>query len=313
MVSRFIRRTYAPFLLKREVKGAVVVGFAGLFIAAAMGVQNIDLGLGSSKLLHLIAPLLHGSPSLRFQLFSFADQRLALPQDSYLIPYFDALDRYLDVGPPVYFVASHLNVSSRPAQQALCGRFTTGLDLSLGNTLEAERKRPDVSFLANPPAVWLDDFLGWLNPVLETCCRVRRDDPSVFCGANEPERRCRPCFEGKEPPWDITMKGLPEGPEFMRYLRQWMESPTDEECPLGGKSSYGNAISLSSDNSSIVASHFRTYHTPLKTQADFINALASARRVANDLEMRTGAKVYPYSLFYVFFDQVRRAFSAFCS
>lgn len=47
MVSRFIRRIYAPFLLKREVKGAVVIGFAGLFIAAAMGVQNIDLGLGS--------------------------------------------------------------------------------------------------------------------------------------------------------------------------------------------------------------------------------------------------------------------------
>ena len=90
----------------------------------------------------------------------------------------------------------------------------------------------------------------------------------------------------------------------MRYLRHWLVSPTDEECPLGGKASYGNAISLSADNSSVVASHFRTYHTPLKTQEDFINALAAARRVADDLSRRTKATVYPYSLFYVFFDQV---------
>ena len=240
------------------------------------------------------------------------DQRLALPSSSYLIPYFDALDKYLDVGPPVYFIADHVNVSSRQGQQALCGRFTTCLDLSIANTLEAERKRPDVSYLANPPAVWIDDFLQWLNPVLETCCRVRIDDPNTFCTPNDPERRCQPCFLDKDPPFDFTMNGLPEGEEFIRYLQHWLESPTDEECPLGGRSSYANAVSLGTEktgdggNRTVVkASHFRTYHTPLKTQEDFINALAAARRVADDLGKRTGAKVYAYSLFYVFFDQVR--------
>lgn len=90
----------------------------------------------------------------------------------------------------------------------------------------------------------------------------------------------------------------------MRYLDQWIKSPTGEECPLAGKSSYGNALSIASDKSTVLASHFRTYHTPLKTQEDFINALAAANRIADDLSARTGAKVYPYSLFYVFFDQV---------
>lgn len=97
------------------------------------------------------------------------------------------------------------------------------------------------------------------------------------------------------------MEGLPEGAEFMRYLEQWLISPTDESCPLGGKAGYSSALFL--NETAVVESHFRTYHTPLKTQQDFINAMASANRVAQDLSRRTGAEIFPYSLFYVFFDQ----------
>lgn len=247
-----------------------------------------------------------------FSFFWNIDQRLALPSDSYLVPYFDAVDRYLDIGPPVYFVVDHLDVTTRAAQRSLCGRFTTCDELSVASTLDAERKRPSVSFLANPPAVWIDDFFQWLNPVLESCCRVRKDDPDTFCGPEESERRCQPCFLDKEPPFDMTMQGFPEGPEFMRFLSQWLQSPTDENCPLGGRSSYGNALSLTDDQSALQASHFRTYHTPLKTGADFINSLAAARRIAKDLEERTGARVYPYSLFYIFFDQVSRLLCRVC-
>lgn len=143
--------------------------------------------------------------------------------------------------------------------------------------------------------------MQWLNPLLEDCCRVRKRDPSVFCSADDPSGACQPCFEDADPAWSITMEGLPEGPEFLRYLNQWLVSPTDESCPLGGKAGYSSALSL--DNTSVVESHFRTYHTPLKTQADFINAMAAAQRVADDLSKRTGGEVFPYSLFYVFFSQ----------
>jgi Niemann-Pick C1 protein len=234
-----------------------------------------------------------------------SDQRLALPSDSYLIDYFNALDAYLEVGPPVYFIAQGVDVKSRHGQQQLCGRFTTCMELSVANSLEAERKRPESSFVSSPPAVWIDDFLRWTDPMLETCCRVRKADPSTFCRPQDSERLCRPCFEGKDPAWDITMSGLPEGEDFMRYLQQWLVSPTNEACPLSGQAAYSSAVALASDNSSVVASHFRAFHTPLKTQSDFINALAAARRVSADITSRTGVKVYPYSLFYVFFDQVR--------
>jgi Niemann-Pick C1 protein len=99
------------------------------------------------------------------------------------------------------------------------------------------------------------------------------------------------------------MEGLPEGEEFIRYLKQWLISPTNDECPLGGQASYGAAISLSDAQGDVVASHFRTFFNPLKTQADFINAFEASHRIADDMSRRTGASVFPYSLFFVFFDQ----------
>ena len=213
------------------------------------------------------------------------------------------MDRFLDVGPPVYFVSSNVDVTTRSGQRALCARFTTCEDTSIANTLEGERKRKESSFISEPTASWIDDFLRWTDPVLETCCRVRIRDPSVFCRPTDSEKLCRPCFQDSTPPWNITLEGLPEGPEFMKYLGQWLITPTDEECPLGGQAAYGTAVSRSEDHSSVEASHFRTFHSPLKTQADFINAFEAAHRIADELSASTGTTVFPYSLFYVFFDQ----------
>lgn len=231
------------------------------------------------------------------------DQRLALPPDSHLINYFDALDEHLDVGPPVYFVATGLNVTSRSGQQEICGRFSTCQDLSLANVLEAERKRPASSFVALPPAVWIDDFFQWLNPALESCCRVKRNDPHSFCSERDRERNCKPCYTDVSPAWNVTMDGLPQGEEFMRYLKHWLSSPTTESCPLGGRAAYHDALNLSPSSLGVEASHFRTSHTPVKTQADYINAMVSARQISQNLSLLIGAPVYPYSIFYVFFDQ----------
>jgi len=99
------------------------------------------------------------------------------------------------------------------------------------------------------------------------------------------------------------MDGLPEGEEFMKYFKQWWQSPTTEECPLAGETAYGTAIALTEDGDKIRASHHRTFHTPLKNQQDFINAFAAAHRIADEISADLGATVFPYSLFYVFFDQ----------
>ena len=217
------------------------------------------------------------------------------------------MEKHLDVGPPVYFVSRDVDVTARTGQQLLCGHFTTCKDFSLANVLESERQqRGSSSFIAEPTASWIDDFLHWLDPSKESCCRVRKRNPSVFCRATDPERLCQPCFKDREPTWDITMNGLPEGEEFMKYLQQWLASPTTEDCPLAGRASYGAALALKEDGSGVEASHFRTFHSPLRSQEDFIQSMEAARRISEDLSAQTGTSVFPYSIHYVYFDQYLR-------
>ncbi|KAH8601490.1 patched sphingolipid transporter-like protein [Bisporella sp. PMI_857] len=215
------------------------------------------------------------------------DQRVAIPAGSYLIPYFNDLYEYFDSGPPVYFVTRELNSTERSHQQQLCSRFTTCEQASLTNVLEQERKRPDSSYITSTPANWIDDYFRWLDPGLEECC--------VEDG--------KTCFRDREPEWNITLYGMPEGQEFVHYLKKWVDAPTNAECPLGGKASYGNAIVIDDKRDTIPASHFRTSHTPLRSQEDFIAAYASARRIADSMKTSTGIEVFPYSIFYIFFDQ----------
>lgn len=259
-LQRFIRKTYAPAILGKKAKVVIIAIFFGIFTAGLALFPKVELGL---------------------------DQRIAIPSDSYLIPYFNDLYDYLDVGPPVYFVTKELNVTERKPQKELCGRFSTCDRESLANIIEAERKRPEVSYIAASAANWLDDYFLWLNPENEKCC--------VDKG--------KPCFKDRQPPWNMTLSGMPEGQEFVHYLQRWIDAPTTEECPLGGKAAYSDALVIDSEHLTIPASHFRTSHTPLRSQTDFIAAYTAARRISREISEDVETEVFPYSKFYIFFDQ----------
>ncbi|KAF2802321.1 multidrug efflux transporter AcrB transmembrane domain-containing protein [Mytilinidion resinicola] len=259
-LQRFIRKVYAPALLGKKAKVAILTIFLGFFAAGLGLFPEVELGL---------------------------DQRIAIPTDSYLIPYFNDLYDYFDAGPPVYFVTKELNITERVHQQELCARFSTCQETSLANVLEQERKRPEVSYIAASAANWIDDFFYWLKPSNEECCV----DGS------------KPCFDGRDPAWNFTLSGMPEGEEFISYLTRWIEAPTTAECPLGGAAPYNNALVIDDKRLTIPASHFRTSHTPLHSQRDFIAAYTAARRIASDISKNTGTEVFPYSKFYIFFDQ----------
>lgn len=276
LIDAFIGKHYAPALLRKPTKLAIAVVFFGAFAAALALLPTVELGL---------------------------DQRIAIPRGSYLIEYFDDLYDYFAVGPPVYFVTRDFNATKRDNHRALCGRFSTCDPLSLSNIIEQERKRPEVSYMAEPAASWIDDFMLWLNPSLEQCCWVRRDNPSQLCGPQDSNSKCKVCFEGREQAWNITLEGMPQGQEFLDYLRIWIDAPTGESCPLAGKAAYASAIVPRYADTTIAASHFRSSHKPLTSQADFIAAYAAARRIAKEVSRTTGTEVFPYSKFYIFFDQ----------
>ena len=116
-----------PFLLQPIVKGVVLLSFTGILVCSILSIQHIELGFGGYYM----------QVSGVFEANVRLEQRLALPSESYLIKWFDAVDAYLEIGPPVYFVVQDADVTTRPDQQKLCGRFTTCDDFSVANVLEA--------------------------------------------------------------------------------------------------------------------------------------------------------------------------------
>ncbi|KAG7662150.1 NCR1 [[Candida] subhashii] len=279
--SHWVSQYYAPVILKKTMKPKIIT----LFV--------IWLGISLSLF-----------PQIKLGL----DQRIAIPKDSYLINYFNSVYDYFNAGPPTFFVVKDLDLTTRENQQKICGRFSGCDKYSLANILEQEFKRSKKSMIAEPTSNWLDDFLTWLNPDLDQCCRFKKgtvfeqpDNVPEFCSPYAPERQCQTCYLNHDPPYDSSMNGFPEGPEFMFYFNQWIQEPSDP-CPLGGKAPYGNTISRTSKN--IHASYFRTSHTPLKSQQDFINAYKGAVRVVDEIKgFINDLDIFVWSPFYIFFVQ----------
>ncbi|KAI8334838.1 patched family-domain-containing protein [Choanephora cucurbitarum] len=281
---------YVPFLMNRFVRYIVCFGFLGMFMAGLSLAPQIPMGL---------------------------DQRIALPSDSYLVQYFNDIDQYFNVGPPAYFVVKNANLTERSIQKKICGRFPACHERSLINVLEQERKRPNVSFIKEPTSAWFDDFMYWLNPNTD-CCRLR-NQPTMsprrmsslekpyyskkweLCGPFDDEEECTYCNPG----WDVGMNEFPQGQSFLNFFDLWIDQIPDEDCPLGGKAAYGDAIVADHKDVTIKSSYFRTFHTPLRSQDQFIDAYDSALRIADGLSQELDLEVYPYSVFYVFFEQYR--------
>lgn len=274
--SLLIRNYYAPWLLKPSNKRKILTFFLA-WLGLSLGLlPRIELGL---------------------------DQRIALPSDSYLIDYFNSVYNYLNVGPPAFFVVKDLDVTERPKQQQICGKFSTCETFSLANILEQEFNRSAVSTIAEPASNWLDDFLTWLNPNLDQCCRFKKSAiGEEFCSPFAPPRQCVSCYADHSPAYNILMEGLPTGVEFMKYFRQWITEPSDP-CPLGGKAPYSSSISYNLTN--IKSSYLRTSHKPLRSQKDFIVAYKNSLRIVEEVKTHSSddLDIFAFSPFYVFFVQ----------
>ncbi|PRT53829.1 Niemann-Pick type C-related protein 1 [Wickerhamiella sorbophila] len=264
--SQLLISEYAPFILQRGVRETILGVFLAWLAISLTLIPQLQLGL---------------------------DQRLAVPQDSFLVDYFNDIYDYFQVGPPLYFV-SDLSGEKREEQQKLCGRFSTCDEFSLANILEQERKRPEVSFISSPTASWIDDFFQWLNPQLGECCLEDASGKQCF----EPGKKCHVCYENKK--YEFDMSGFPTGSNFTHYVDLWLNAPSDR-CPLAGKAPYSGAIDRASGH--ITASNFRTSFVPLRSQNDYIDAYNAARRVAEDISESTESAVFPYSVFFIFFAQ----------
>ncbi|EGC30415.1 hypothetical protein DICPUDRAFT_157858 [Dictyostelium purpureum] len=209
-----------------------------------------------------------------FQVSIGLDQRVALPRDSYLQAYFDNLANYLEVGPPFYIVVKgdydYVDVAT---QNDLC----TVAGCNNNSLVNVFNNAP---YISQGISSWLDDYLSWSQTF--GCCL------SYPNGTICTDPTCSPCFL-------VTSTGRPTPEDFQEYLHDFLGAPNTASCPIAGLA-YTSDTNI--QNGTIIASRFDGYHTPLRTQNDYINAIQTAYFLADESKL----DVMVYSIFYVYFE-----------
>ncbi|XP_062836513.1 NPC intracellular cholesterol transporter 1 [Anolis carolinensis] len=274
MLFLFFKNIYSPFLLKDWLRPIVISIFVGVLSFSIAVMNKVEIGL---------------------------DQRLSMPDDSYVLEYFNSLSRFVHSGPPVYFVLEEgHNYTTLDGQNMVCGGMGCNNN-SLVQQLFDAAEISSYTRVGYPPSSWLDDYFDWVKPQ-SSCCRVY-NATEQFCNASVVDPscvRCRPLTpEGKQ---------RPQGEEFMRFLPMFLSDNPNPKCGKGGHAAYGSAVNFINNNTEVGATYFSSYHTVLKTSADFIDAMKKARMIANNITESMSLKeknyrVFPYSVFYVFYEQ----------
>lgn len=230
------------------------------------------------------------------------EQRLSMPEDSYITKYFDFMDEVLSMGPNVYFVLKPgLNFSKEEHQNLICGGLKCNVD-SLNTQIHIASKQKKKTYLRTAASSWIDDYNDWST--VEGCCKMYKN--GTFCPHSSTSEECIPC--------KIENDGTrPSLKAFKKFLPNFLRDNPDISCAKAGHAAYGQAVNYEielSGDTRVLDSYFMGYHTTLKTSKDYYTALAMARVVSADitkmLRERTGLKdieVFPYSLFYVYYQQ----------
>ncbi|KAM9845012.1 NPC intracellular cholesterol transporter 1 [Aulostomus maculatus] len=269
LLFRFFKKIYAPFVLKEWVRPIVVAVFVGMLSFSIAVVNKVEIGL---------------------------DQKLSMPDDSYVLEYFKNMSKYLHTGAPVYFVVEDgLNYSNPEDQNAVCGGVGCNNN-SLVQQVYTASLISNYTTIGFTPSSWLDDYFDWVKPQ-STCCRYY-NATGAFCNASVVDPSCVHCR-----PMTPSGKQRPVGGDFMRFLPMFLSDNPNVKCGKGGHAAYATAVDLYPNNTGVGATYFMTYHTILKESPDFIDALRMARNLAENISQTMHHKVFAYSVFYVFYEQ----------
>jgi Niemann-Pick C1 protein len=280
-LSWFFDRYYAPFLLHPITKIFVIALFLVLLLACIGLIPKLELGLPQDQ---------------------------AMPKNSYLVDYFEALAEVGRAGPPFYIVLEGpFNYTDRVMQNKLCSvdARVGGCERdSMDNTFYTNTRQEGSGFLANTTlSSWLDTYLIWLRPTTGCCNQFSN---GTFCFLEEDTTMssgCSACLRDS----DFDEYGRPSEATFMKYFPTWLQTKCVTACGSCG-SVFASEIQLdyskpTTSSEFINTTRYRAYHKNLVNQSDFISALQDAYDFTDDLNDRLGLDSYPYSSYYIFFEQ----------
>lgn len=285
LLARYMKEVHGPVLSIWIVKVVVVAVFIAFALASIALSTRIEPGL---------------------------EQQVVLPRDSYLQGYFNNISEHLRIGPPLYFVVKNYNYTLESSQTNQLCSISHCDSNSLVNEIGKASLDPS-SYIAKPAASWLDDFLVWLSPEAFGCCRkftngtyCPPDDQPPCCPSDQGTcgisvlcKDCTTCFLHSD-----LINDRPDTQQFKEKLPWFLNSLPSADCAKGGHGAYTNSVDMQGYESGVIkASEFRTYHTPLNKQVDYVNSMRAAREFASQVSESLQMEIYPYSVFYIFFEQ----------
>ena len=292
---------YAPALLSSYVRPAVMILFLGFTCLSISVVPRVEIGL---------------------------DQELSMPEDSFVLKFFEWMKLYLSVGPPIYLVVNNtggqLDLSRPEDQNLLCSGELGCREDGVAGQVNLWKQYPDQSYIATAAMSWMDDYLTWVaTPGPENakdvmhCCRFY-ENTTMFCNhdfATEPT--CVDCFEHSD------TEPRPEPELFQRTIDMFLNQNPGEHCPKAGHGAFADAVNHEVITGSldtrlnmslryeVKSSNMMAFHTILRNSLDYYSALERARELTDSITAsintnRTAEQqvtVFPYSVFYVFYEQ----------
>ncbi|XP_063244336.1 NPC intracellular cholesterol transporter 1 isoform X2 [Bacillus rossius redtenbacheri] len=280
LLYKFFNLAYTPFLLSKLVRPLVVVVFFGWLCLSLAVVPRVGIGL---------------------------DQELSMPEDSYVLKYFQAMNSYLSIGPPMYFVVNgSVDYSRTEVQNMFCGGQHCNQDSLLTQVYLASR-RSARTYIARPASSWLDDYVDWSTS--PSCCKIFPNNHS-FCPHDT--YTCDDCNIAVN-----TSLNRPKPEEFRKYLPFFLEDNPTASCSKAGHAAYSSGVNYVLDQrglASVGANYFTAFHNLLKTSPDYYESIRSARQISDNISstindrlralgLNQTVEVFPYSVFYVFFEQ----------
>lgn len=280
-VTQRLMEPYSKFLLDWRVKIVVAIVFMGMVSSSVMLIPQLEIGL---------------------------DQELALPPDSYVYQYLQAVSKYIRMGPPIYFVLkAGLNFTDPNHQNVICGGQMC-YDDSLTTQIFLASRYSEITSISKSSNSWLDDFIDWTN-LYGGCCKYNTIDGG-FCESTSVSPNCSFCEIERSDYANGMLR--PHREAFERYIPFFLQDPPTEICNKAGLASYSSAVNYILDahgRATVHDTNFMAYLTPLSTSKDYINAVDYGYRISTDItaaiQKHTGldVEVFPYSLFFVFYEQ----------
>ena len=206
------------------------------------------------------------------------NQQTTVTQSGDLVKYFKTQEKYVDVGSPGYLVFYNIDYNNAD-NLALIDKMSDHLST--------------LSTVQPPVYSWYKDFQKFMDPYYKDKCNKNLD----------------------------VLKTQPLAYQVREFLKIKTDDPCCKEDGMCGEP-YLNDLAFN-DNGEIEASRFRFQHVPLVNQSVYVNAVlqtnAVARTYRDNFTLREGKNrtqnfllngkvvdintVFPYSLFYVYYDQ----------